>query len=65
MVAKLDLDGDDVEVIQMTAIQARALDFVSPDTGAEEKLETALDKAQAKVFGGDFKISYLVIEIIE
>jgi hypothetical protein len=62
---KLNLDDDNVEMVEITVAQARELDVMDPDTGVGEKLTTAMDNAQAKVFGGDHRESYLVIKITE
>jgi hypothetical protein len=59
--AKLNLDDDNIEQVSITLAQARKES--GADTEAEEAIETAIDNAQAHVFGGDHDVAYVVIEI--
>jgi hypothetical protein len=59
---KLDLEDDNVEVVEITTTQARAID-VESELPAGEEVNTALDKVQAKAFTDEHEVSYLVIKI--
>jgi hypothetical protein len=58
--AKLDLEDDNVEQVSVTLDQARDDEFKFDEL---EDFVNALDNAQARVFSGDHKVAYVVIEI--
>ena len=55
---KLDTENDNVNIVTMSVSRVREI-----ETGIDE-FDTALDEAQAPVFGDETKVFYLVIEII-
>jgi hypothetical protein len=56
--SKFNLDDDNVEVVELSLQKAR-----SDDLDLAELLVGPVDEAQAKVFGGDHTVSYVVIRI--
>jgi len=56
--AKVNLDDNNVELVELSVDKAR-----SSDLDLNDLLETALDNTQAHVFGGDYKEAFLVIRV--
>ena len=56
---KLNLDDINVHIIAVTLQDAR--DYIDGDDTID--VTTALDEAQAQVHGGEYAVSYVVIEI--
>jgi hypothetical protein len=58
----MNLPDDDIEVLTLTIDQARKVDRVGEHELLDQIFE-AIDKAQAAVFSGEKKRTYVLIEI--
>lgn len=72
MARKDDVSIDDLfgpttipyEIVELSAIQARDL-RIDPEFDPGERLSTAIDDAQGRVFTGDHPVAYVILRITQ
>ena len=63
MMARIDLDGDNVRVVNLSVEQVRKLVGTAEECIGDDSLDNALDEAQGEIYMGNSKVEYVVIMI--